>query len=415
MITRERVLNRWNSNWNTIRLASRHFRNSLDFGRPLLLAAAHRGDTNSVEKLLQDGANPNTQDARGETALHKAVNGRHLDTAACLLTYGADFSIADSKGRLPLAPEYIGIDLLHAIRQRYRRFRPASALPRQPIPQSQEWARELQKNGIMRISGLISPEQLQAMRNGFEKFIGRVQENISKGQGQYEHYDQQEYWWEPELAFVSNNAFKESPELVNFCCSQPVVDTVHQYYGKMAYISRGNAMRYLPHEERKNDMFGWHHDMEEKRLKVMILLTDVGEGDQTMSYVLGSHALYHPYKMFFQNRCSLEYCRKRLGNIEIFRTTGKAGDVFLFDSNGAHRGNRKPEAAVRDAIFIEYTVDNSDIWGADIPQAVFGGNGDVPDDHPFSWIMSVPPKWTLPRTRTAPTWVENLAHVDKWL
>ena len=33
-------------------------------------------------------------------------------------------------------------------------------------------------------------------------------------------------------------------------------------------------MRYLPSAPTQNDMFGWHHDMEEKRFKVMILRKD---------------------------------------------------------------------------------------------------------------------------------------------
>ena len=118
--------------------------------------------------------------------------------------------------------------------------------------------------------------------------------------------------------------------------------------------------------------------------------------------------------MFLKNRCSLDYCRDHLGEIEIYDTIGKAGDVFLFDSNGVHRGNRRADASVRDALFIEYTADKSDIWGGDISPQIFA---ELPLHlhNPFDWMLAVQPKWTLPVTRKASTWIENLPRVESWL
>jgi hypothetical protein len=384
--------------------------------RAPLQAAALHGDRQEVERLLEQGANPDIQDHWGETALHKAINGRRPEIAACLLFYGANPKISDRKGRTPLSLEYTTLEMLHAIRQRYRRFRPNSSLTR--IPESEEvrnWVEGLEQNGIIRISGLISPDVLLRLRAGFEAFVKRVDDRVRVGKGQYEHYDQEEYWWDSERAYVCNNAFRDSPDLVRLCCHKLLVESVNYYYGRRAYVSRTNAMRYFPHPARAIEMFDWHHDMEEKRLKAMILLTDVGEHDQTMSYVLGSHALYHPYRMFQQNKCSLDYCRKNLGSFQIFDTIGKAGDMFLFDSNGAHRGNRKADAAIRDAIFVEYTVDRSDIWGCDIPAGIFDGDALADETNPLAWILQVKPKWKNPLTRKLPTWVENLPNIEKWL
>ena len=160
-------------------------------------------------------------------------------------------------------------------------------------------------------------------------------------------------------------------------------------------------------------MFGWHHDLEEKRFKLMILLTDLDPTDQVMSYVLGSHVIYHPYSMYFRNRCTLDYCRERLGDIRIEQTIGRAGDVFVFDSNGAHRGNRRPDAAVRDAFFVVYDIDRSNAWGGDLVAQVPATTRDTGND-PLAWFAVSQKKWERTVTRTNPTWVENLPFLDRW-
>jgi hypothetical protein len=99
-----------------------------------------------------------------------------------------------------------------------------------------------------------------------------------------------------------------------------------------------------------------------------------------MSYVVGSHTLFHPYRMFFKNACDLSYCRRHLPNIEIYDATGKAGDIFLFDTNGAHRGVRRETGSVRDVYLVEYNASTSNVWGGDVAPNL----DDVPLGHnPF--------------------------------
>ncbi len=383
--------------------------------RGALLDAAGRGDAETVESLLQQGADPDVRSAQGETALHLAVGHGHAQAAACLLAYGADHRLVDQSGHTPLSLNYTNLSTLHAIRQRYHRFPTPDRAGATPCSQQAiDWAGELDRKGFLRLPGLIEPTMLACMQSDFEAFARNLEAKVARGEGCLQHYDDEEHWWPKDRAYVSNNAFKHSRQLVKFCCHEPLLEIANLYLGKVAYIQRGVAMRYLPSESTDNDMFGWHHDMEDMRLKVMILLTDVGEHDQYMSYVVGSHKIFHPLVMFLKNKCSLEYCRKQLGQIEIDHTIGRAGDVFLFDSNGAHRGNRRPQANIRDAFFVEYTADKSDIWGGDVPRDVFD---DLPlrGANPFERMMAVEKKWNLPVTRKAPTWIENLPRVEAWL
>lgn len=380
-----------------------------------VLDAGFQGDTETLEKLLYEGADPNVQNAQGETALHLAVRHGHEQTAACLLAYGADHTVVDNRGHTPLSLDYTNLKVLHAIRQRYGRVRTRESVRHQPSSaQVATWVSTLDRQGIIKLSGLIELDALTRMQTDFQAFIRNLEGKIARGESFYRHYDEEEHWWPKDLAYISNNAFKYSIQLVEFCCHETLLEVANLYLGKTAFIQRGNAMRYLPTGSSDEHMFGWHHDMEDKRLKVMILLTDIGAHDQYMSYVLGSHKLFHPITMFIKNKCSLAYCREHLGEVEIYDTIGQAGDVFLFDSNGAHRGNRRLDASVRDTFFVEYTADRSDIWGGDISQDVFD---DIPlhTANPFEWMMAVEKKWNMPVTRKAPTWLENLSRVETWL
>ncbi len=380
-------------------------------GQPLHEAAA-RGDTVALERCLCEGADPDAQDSGGFTALHCAARQRHAEAAACLLAYGARHDVADRHGHRPLAPPVTNLELLHAIRQRYHRFR-KSAAKIQSSSTCQGVAASLARDGFLKLPGFLSKEALGRLHADFRCFVETLQQKLVRGEGTYRHYDEEEHYWPADRAFVCNNAFKYSAELVRVSCDPCLLSLVRHYLGKPPLIQRGVAMRYLPAPVREHDMFGWHHDMEEQRLKIMILLTDIGPNDQCMSYVLGSHALFHPLPMFLRNTCSLDYCKNRLGAVEIAHTIGQAGDAFLFDSNGAHRGNRRPDAAIRDVFFIEFTADASDIWGGDIPTEARSEFSNVADS-PFGPMLTAQKKWQKPARRSVPTWIENLPHVERW-
>jgi hypothetical protein len=117
--------------------------------------------------------------------------------------------------------------------------------------------------------------------------------------------------------------------------------------------------------------------------------------------------------MFFHNGVPLEHCRRALGRLEIFETAGRAGDVFFFDSNGVHRGNRRPDAPTRDTFFVEYGIDTSNIWGGDPPRSLTTALG-APDDAPFTELIAADKKWQRPQTRRHPSWIENLYAIDAW-
>jgi hypothetical protein len=386
-------------------------------GKTALMAAAVDDDCESIESLLVQGVAADARDGAGRTALHYAVGSGRANAAACLLANGADYSIGNNRGARPVSLEYTDIRTLHAIRQRQRRYRyPVNPDHSPHSRRALTAARELDENGVARVTGLIGAQELEQLQADFRDFIDNIDNKVRNGEGLYKGYFEEEHLWRGDLCYVTNNAFKYSKQLVRLCCDPELLDIATAYYGRPPFITRGVGMRYLPGGKNEYNMFRWHHDKEDRRLKMQILLTDVAESDQHMSYVLGSHRIYHPYRMFFGNECSLEYTEKCLGRIDIFKATGKAGDVILFDSNGTHRGNRKADARVRDVFFVEFNTDNSDNWGGDIAQDAFEGFP-LQRYNPFEQMLATRLKmWERPdNARIVSTWIDNLPHVERWL
>lgn len=384
-------------------------------GGPPLVAAAATGQTARIEALLDAGAPIDACNARGQSALHLAARCSRIEAAALLLARGASHRLRDAGGRRPLDPANVDPETLHRIRQALRRraIRDDDPLALEFGPEGDPWLAQLRRDGIVRIPDLVSPELLAAMQAEFAGFVDAIEHARAEGGGEKRSYDEEEHFWPDDLAWISNNAFRHSPSLTRLFCDPRLTALARSYYGRHAFVTRGVAMRYLPLEERHKDMFGWHHDLEDRRLKALVLLTDLPASGQVMSYVRGSHVLCHPYRMFFRNGVPLESCRRALGRIEIFETAGRAGDVFFFDSNGVHRGNRRADAPTRDTFFVEYGIDTSNIWGGDPSRALVSSLG-APDHAPFAELLAAGRKWERPQTRRHPSWIENLYAIDAW-
>lgn len=62
-----------------------------------LIAAADRGDTDALRRLLADGAEINARDERGRTAVLAATYGHHTAAVQTLIQAGADINIRDER------------------------------------------------------------------------------------------------------------------------------------------------------------------------------------------------------------------------------------------------------------------------------------------------------------------------------
>lgn len=67
-----------------------------------LIAAAGRGQTDTVRALIREGADIDATDAAGLTAVLAAVHGRHAGTVRALIDLGADVNKQDQRRDNPL-------------------------------------------------------------------------------------------------------------------------------------------------------------------------------------------------------------------------------------------------------------------------------------------------------------------------
>lgn len=250
---------------------------------------------------------------------------------------------------------------------------------------------------------LVTGSVLDALRGDFAGMIADADARIATGDGLFKRYTERLHFWPDDQAYVCNDAFAYSPALRRLVCNDIVLAVAGAHLGPDFYVARGTMMRYLPTPSSGKDMFRWHHDMNESNVKLMILLTDVGDRDQTMSYVAGSHLPYHPIEMFEDNAYPERQLRR--SNAPVLRTTGVAGDAFFFDANGAHRGDRRPDSRTRDAVFVEFTTDKTQVWGS---------TADLSGHRAFALMASTPPRWLDETKYRESTWIRTLRHPELW-
>lgn len=371
-------------------------------------------------RSIRDEPSVPDQDS-GNTALHDAVRHGQTTLAASLLAEGTDWTISNAAGELALSPEFATLPVLHRIRQEYHRLRaPASDGGRQALGRLEPSLTELERDGVARVRGCFNVDEVKRMQTEFRAFVRKV--NLTRWlpgkRFKFKRYDQREYWQPKHQSYVTNDAFRYSPELVSLCCKPEIIALANRYLRKPAHVKRAYGMRYLPRGEIRKQQFLWHHDMEDRQLKIMILLTEVGEQDQYMTYVRGSHEAFHPVERFETNALDFDYCRTYLDDIDVVKLTGEPGDMFLFDSNGMHRGNRS-NGRIRDAFFVEFTADRNqgNVWGTS------AGKRSLPREcaepgHPLSPMLSVQPKWERVRNqpvRKTSTWLASLEDPSQWV
>lgn len=379
-------------------------------GNTALMIAAQKGYTTLIEELLDNEANPNIQNNHGQTALHFATQNGHAYIAAYLLARGAKHKIKDKHKNLAL--DNVETEFLSYVKQYYLTI-PSLDFKFNP-PQSPfvtKHVNELRKNGIVKISGMINENELKQLQADFRTFI----EHVDNNKLTFIDYHTEDFYKPSTKLYKTNNSFKYSTQLVNFCFNKTVLDIINHYHGKISYIQKGSAYRYLPGPIKPGVSFDWHQDGRGRQLKIMILLTDVEEDDQYMTYVLGSHKIMHPYKTYINRTLNLEYCKQYLNKIKIFKAKGKAGDIFIFDDSGVHSGNRPTPGKTRDVFMLMFTTDKSWILRCDLPQEVYNQN--VPLNYnPFLWIIE-----KLKRTNKYEScpcyklWETHLEDIDSWL
>ena len=279
-------------------------------------------------------------------------------------------------------------------------------------PRYRQHLAELRRDGITRLSGEIQPEMLAELQKAFAEFTAR----LDRGGRSSAHYDGDitvtDEYYDPEgLQYSSNEPFTFCRALIEVCLKPQLTSLINAYLGKRAYITQGVAYRINPNPTTGYSSFQWHHDAWGKRINMMIVLTEVGEGDQHMTYAKGSHRFHHPYDKYLHTRFSREEFAARCGHLEVLNCYAKPGDIYIFDSNGLHSGNRTI-GKTRDTFVIEYTRLSSAVWAHRIPPEFLSGI-DARRLRPLQWILRQD-RGSRPLAPPVNSWVDGLLRIDKW-
>ncbi|MEE9304315.1 MAG: hypothetical protein V3U84_11095, partial [Thiotrichaceae bacterium] len=214
----------------------------------------------------------------GGSKLHDAVAAGDAIRAAQLLASGIDISLTNVQGLQALCREFAPPVLVHAIRQQYQLMSEPgyeTALSEDPV------LNKLRTQGIVKLSGFVQGNELKTLTKDLNRFANRLDDRVQRNTGYFQRYHEREHFWPESKAYISNNAFGESKTLLHIACRPKLLEWNQSYFNTPVQIQRAKAMRYLSGGTMGHRMFKWHHDLEGRRLKLFILLSEVTDEDHT--------------------------------------------------------------------------------------------------------------------------------------
>ncbi|MDQ2856339.1 MAG: phytanoyl-CoA dioxygenase family protein, partial [Acidobacteriota bacterium] len=200
-------------------------------------------------------------------------------------------------------------------------------------------AEELDREGIVVLSDLLSDEQLRSMQKAFDTRLRRIRWNNFDGYHKTELYRHM-----VEDVLLLDQGF------VDLAIHPLLKQILDLYLGDTYELTEAKGWKSLP---TKKDFHGWHGDAWydqtmiqdiPREVKLAFYLTDVRSG--AFNYVRGSQRQQHPRPV---RNPELE----SVPTSQILEVAGKAGTAFLFDTSGIHRQG-VPMLEPRRAIFYNY-------------------------------------------------------------
>ena len=164
-----------------------------------------------------------------------------------------------------------------------------------------------------------------------------------------------------------NNPLRLTREIFSLACDPFLVGLIEAYFQCDIFLADVDMRRVLPvtmEEFAKLTSINaqgyspshWHYDMRGRQVKVMVYLTDVGEGDQNFAFCPGTH---RPHSDIPRSRVNFPMSRFPDGWPEthgcpVVECRGQAGMLMMFDTNGIHR-LRRTKQSQRDSFTLYYT------------------------------------------------------------
>ncbi len=201
-------------------------------------------------------------------------------------------------------------------------------------------AMELEKNGIVLLPPLVSPETLRDMQNSF---AGRLQALRWNDRDGYERTER--------FRLMVQDVLTLSQGFVDLAVHPLVTEALRDYLGEPFELVEAKGWKSLP---TKKDFHGWHgdawYDQDKvkdripREVKLAFYLTDVKSG--AFQYIRGSHGQVVPRS--YKKQEAQKFPTERVVEMSV-----PAGSAFLFDTSGIHR-QAMPILEPRHAVFLNY-------------------------------------------------------------
>jgi hypothetical protein len=218
--------------------------------------------------------------------------------------------------------------------------------------------RELKNKGIIEIAPGTLKFDIKKAQIEFEEMINSIKSNPST-----EMVSAPKPWSSIQVlphevdkeidVIISRDPFIFSSQFLMVASDSNLWNIARSYFGSDVVLNQATASRYLQTDKRDFGSWQWHHDAWGKKINVMLLLTDVTEDDQYMSFLIGSHKRFINLDRTKNSRFTIEEVNL-LNKQGIKKCIGPAGTIFIFDANGLHAGRRVNEGAIRDSLIFSF-------------------------------------------------------------
>ncbi len=139
-----------------------------------------------------------------------------------------------------------------------------------------------------------------------------------------------------------------------------IIDIIYSYMGCQPYLRHPPGFNHTQPDQNYTSQHSskfnvkWHYDTV-NQVTMHVLLTDVTNKQTRMLYAKNTHKKHHisltPYDYYYDD----DYIKSTCNN--IIDLTGKAGDVYIFDSNGVHK-MYAVKNSLRRHLHVNYTPGN---------------------------------------------------------
>lgn len=200
-------------------------------------------------------------------------------------------------------------------------------------PAAQAVAEALRRDGLADLGTLLSPADCEAIRAFFtEKEV-------------FDHYRPQSSRFKPHgagrdpachVAYHLDEDVVDAPRLLEIANDPRILAALHQYFGCRPLISGLSAWWSYPTDVAPQQAENFHRDVDDwSFIKLFVYLTDVGMQNGPHIYVRGSAA---SAKLAAIKRFGDEEVVGAFGEGALSIQTGAAGDAFLENTFGLHKG-----------------------------------------------------------------------------